>query len=220
MSDRLTQVLDVRGLRVVRVADSADIVSDVDLSLDQGEILGLVGESGSGKTTVGLAILNHCRSGLRISPNSRVIVRGTSILDFKGQRLQVLRNTQVTYVPQDPGTALNPALRIRTHLADCLPASSQETRTALVQLLQDVESRRRRMSSLIAFLTNCLVASSNVLQSPWLSLFDLKSLLWTNPQPDLMFQRSLTCSLWLGRCVNSMVRPSFTSHMILPSLPS
>lgn len=134
----MTQVLEIRSLRVVRKAGDADIVSDVDLFVDEGEILGLVGESGSGKTTVGLAVLNHCRTGLGILPPSQVTIAGTSVLEVDGACLQSLRSTEVTYVPQDPGTALNPALRIRTHLADSLPVASEQSHRRLMQLLYDV----------------------------------------------------------------------------------
>ena len=134
----MTKVLDVQDLEIIRAASGAGIVSDAAFSLREGEILGLVGESGSGKTTLGLAILNHCRSGLKIMPASRVVIGGASILDAEGRRLQALRRTHVSYVPQDPGTALNPALRIRTQLAECGADGGRPSIERLLQLLQDV----------------------------------------------------------------------------------
>lgn len=59
--------------------DGSDVVSDVNFSLDSGELLGLVGESGSGKTTVALALLGHARRGLRIS-SGEVLLDGADLL--------------------------------------------------------------------------------------------------------------------------------------------
>jgi peptide/nickel transport system ATP-binding protein len=37
------------------------LVDNVSFDLKAGEVLGLIGESGAGKSTIGLAILGHCR---------------------------------------------------------------------------------------------------------------------------------------------------------------
>ncbi|MCB0984874.1 MAG: ABC transporter ATP-binding protein [Ilumatobacteraceae bacterium] len=117
MSDEM--VVRISGLRI-DVADSgADIVDEVNLALRPGEVLGLVGESGSGKTTVGLAVLGHARRGVRLA-GGRITVDGMEVLDLDARQLRSLRGQLVTYVPQDPGTALNPALRIRTQLMEVL----------------------------------------------------------------------------------------------------
>ncbi|MFZ9483342.1 MAG: ABC transporter ATP-binding protein [Ilumatobacteraceae bacterium] len=111
--------LRVEGLRL-EVADSGDdIVDEVVLEIAAGEVLGLVGESGSGKTTVGLAILGHARRGVRIAAGS-IEIGGTSVLDLDRRHLRSVRGAKVTYVPQDPGTALNPALRIGKQLREVL----------------------------------------------------------------------------------------------------
>src|SRR6266478_4875291 len=59
--------IEVRDLRIVLAHTAIDVVDQISFALVPGEILGLVGESGSGKTTVGLALLGHCRRGLGIT---------------------------------------------------------------------------------------------------------------------------------------------------------
>jgi len=78
-----------------------------------------VGESGSGKSTVGLALLGHTRRGARIT-GGEVRVEGRDILGLSPAGLRGLRGKTVSYVPQDPASALNPALRIRTQLEEVL----------------------------------------------------------------------------------------------------
>ncbi len=74
-------------------------------------MLGLVGESGSGKTTTGLALLGYARPGCRVT-GGRVTIDGTPLAGEGAKAIRQLRGRLVSYVPQDPGTALNPALRV------------------------------------------------------------------------------------------------------------
>jgi peptide/nickel transport system ATP-binding protein len=111
--------LEVENLRVELEGSRIDIVDDVSLSVPAGDVLGLVGESGSGKTTVGLAVLGHTRRGARIT-GGQIRIEGRNILALRPLERQALRGTLVSYVPQDPASALNPALRIATQLDETL----------------------------------------------------------------------------------------------------
>jgi len=130
--------VEVRDLKVVLAGSGLDVIDEVSFALAPGEILGLVGESGSGKTTVGLALLGHCRRGLRIASGS-VRIDGRDMLRLDEAGLRAARGRLVCYVPQDPATALNPALSIRTQLAECLGGSAGDVETRLAQLLQEVK---------------------------------------------------------------------------------
>src|ERR1700747_3610876 len=112
-------ILQVEGLRIEVEGRGVDIVDDVGFHIAGGEVLGLVGESGSGKSTVGLALLGHTRRGARIARGA-VRGEGTDILALPEAALRGLRGKTVSYVPQDPASALNPALRIRTQLEEVL----------------------------------------------------------------------------------------------------
>lgn len=113
--------VDVAGLRVRLAGSTVDVVDDVSFQVRAGELLGLVGESGSGKTTVALALLGHTRRGLEVAAG-RVLVGGTDMVTASKRQLQRQRGAEVAYVPQDPGSALNPALRIGTQLIEVLRA--------------------------------------------------------------------------------------------------
>ena len=56
MTDKL---LEIRGLHVVYKALEGDVyaINGLDLSMAEGQTLGLVGETGAGKTTTALSIL-------------------------------------------------------------------------------------------------------------------------------------------------------------------
>jgi peptide/nickel transport system ATP-binding protein len=111
-------ILSVRDLRV-DVAGGDPIVEDVSLSVATGEILGLVGESGSGKTTIALALLGYARPGTRIVLGDTAVA-GETVNGRDERAARRLRGRLVSYVPQDPGNALNPALRIGHAIQDVL----------------------------------------------------------------------------------------------------
>ena len=135
-------VVEVSDLRVELEGSGVDIVDEIALQIHAGEVLGLVGESGSGKTTVGMALLGHVRRGGKVGGGA-VAVDGRDVSALGDDELRRLRGGVVAYIPQDPGTALNPALRIRTQLAEVLEAhasswSEEERRQRVREALAEV----------------------------------------------------------------------------------
>jgi peptide/nickel transport system ATP-binding protein len=106
----MNPVLRMRALRVEAPGGQV-LVDDVDVTLAQGEVLGLIGESGAGKSTIGLAALGYARGRCRIS-GGEVWLAGENILAATPQRQRALRATKVAYVAQSAAAAFNPALTI------------------------------------------------------------------------------------------------------------
>jgi peptide/nickel transport system ATP-binding protein len=113
-------VVRVDGLSLA-LRSGEPVVEDVSFSLAAGEILGLVGESGSGKTTTALALLGYTRPGV-VWRSGTVEVGGEQVRGRDERSLRNLRGRVVSYVPQDPGGALNPSLRIGDAILDVLRA--------------------------------------------------------------------------------------------------
>src|SRR5262249_61751836 len=82
-------------------------VDGVSFRIDKGETLALVGESGCGKSTVGRAILR-----LFDITAGQVVLDGTRIDDMPANSLRPLRR-RMQGVFQDPGSSLNPRMRLR-----------------------------------------------------------------------------------------------------------
>ena len=132
----------VDRLRVNVRGTTRDIVDDVSFEVAPGEVLGLVGESGSGKTTVGLALLGHTRRGVEIAGGS-VRLGDIDVLQQTEAELENLRGRLISYVPQDPAAALNPALRIGTQLREILDAhdygkSGDERNQRVAEMMREV----------------------------------------------------------------------------------
>jgi peptide/nickel transport system ATP-binding protein len=134
--------VDVDDLRIALTGTDVDVVDEIALEIYPGEVLGLVGESGSGKTTVGMALLGHVRRGGSVT-GGEIRIDGRELGTLSERDLRRLRGGTVAYIPQDPGTSLNPALRISTQLEEILEAHATsmttEQRTArLREALEEV----------------------------------------------------------------------------------
>ncbi|HEY6523692.1 MAG TPA: ABC transporter ATP-binding protein, partial [Solirubrobacteraceae bacterium] len=132
----------VRNLKIDLVANGQDIVDAIAIDVRAGEVLGLVGESGSGKTTVGMALMGYCRPGGRVT-GGEILIDGRPLAAMAAGELRRLRGGTVSYIPQDPGTALNPALRIGRQLSEMLEAhkaqtSADERRVRIGEALEEV----------------------------------------------------------------------------------
>ncbi len=142
-------VVRVEGL-CLELTSGDPVVQDVSFAVGAGEILGLVGESGSGKTTTALALLGYTRPGVVLRGGS-VEVGGEAILGSGARAVRSLRGRVVSYVPQDPGGALNPSLRVgdaimdvlRAHRSDAASHDSVHTALERVELGADPRFARR-----------------------------------------------------------------------------
>jgi peptide/nickel transport system ATP-binding protein len=126
----------VQDLQVVVDSTGTPVISEVSFEISRGEIFGVVGESGSGKTTVGLALLGHARRGLRIAGGT-VLLGDRDILALDEEQLRRLRGSLVSYVPQDPASSLNPALRIGTQLREIIEAHGNQPDSAVSERVAD-----------------------------------------------------------------------------------
>ena len=128
--------LVVQDLGVDLTGKDVDVVDDIDLVLKPGEVVGLVGESGSGKTTVGTSLLNYSRAGAFIS-SGKVLLEGRDVLGMTWQEVRKIRGEEIAYVPQDPASALNPAIRIGKQIVELLQLRNIGTAESRLQGARD-----------------------------------------------------------------------------------
>ena len=120
-----TALLDVRDLRVALPfpgGGTAEVVRGVSFRVPAGGFHALVGESGCGKSVTAMALtrLPPADGAARVS--GRVLFRGRDLLAASPRVLRAARRAGgVAYVFQDPMSALNPVLRLRTQMREALP---------------------------------------------------------------------------------------------------
>lgn len=113
-------VLGIEGLTVAYPSGNnwLDAVREFNLEINAGETVGLVGESGSGKSTVALAVMGYLPNG-RIQ-SGRIIFQNQDLLTLPPGEMRRIWGKAIGLVPQDPLSALNPAIRVGEQLAEGL----------------------------------------------------------------------------------------------------
>ncbi|MFD8247908.1 dipeptide ABC transporter ATP-binding protein [Nocardia sp. NPDC059691] len=112
-------LLRVDDLRVRYRSAHGYAVDGVSLAVRPGEFVSIVGESGSGKSTT-------VHAALRLLPDSALVraraleLDGQDVARWRERRLARLRGPFVGFVPQDPGTSLNPVKRVGTQVGEAL----------------------------------------------------------------------------------------------------
>ncbi len=135
-------LLEIKNLNISYKTRKETIVasSNVNFTLERGEILGIVGESGSGKSTIANAIINL------IDPPGQ-ITEGTIKIDNKELQnneeiIQKIRGKKIGFVFQDPQTSLNPLFKIKDQLIETIQThlnlSYDEALKKSINLLEEV----------------------------------------------------------------------------------
>ncbi|MGP4692766.1 ABC transporter ATP-binding protein [Agrobacterium cavarae] len=96
-----------------KVVDHVKAVDGIDITLREGQTVGVVGESGSGKTTLGLALSRL------ISSKGRISFIGQSIDAYSYAMMKPLRN-RLQVVFQDPYGSLSPRMSVGDIIAEGL----------------------------------------------------------------------------------------------------
>ena len=116
------------------------VLRNIELSLRAGETYGIVGESGSGKSTLGMVLMGYL-------PPQGEIISGTvhfqnkNLLEMSETAQRKIWGSEITLVPQDPLTALNPSMRIGAQIEEILQHHLQLTRGEADRRINDLLER-------------------------------------------------------------------------------
>lgn len=133
----LEKLYPVRGGGVIRrKVGNVNAISDISLSIVEGESYGLVGESGCGKTTTGKLI-----AGLESPTSGEIKFEGSVLNSLKGaERRLARRNVQMMF--QDPYSSLDPRQTVGSILEEPFSiqneGSSAERKKKVANLLDQV----------------------------------------------------------------------------------
>jgi len=144
-------------------------VSDLDMTIDRGEVFGIVGESGSGKSVTALSIMDLVESPGRITDGSieyrnpdlaedlredhpdAVDGEFVDLLQVPEEVRRSLRGTSFSMIFQDPESSFNPSLTVGEQIAEAVEV--QRRASATPRLSRGVEY------SMTSFITGTVLDS-------------------------------------------------------------
>jgi len=135
--------LELRSLGVhLRTPDGeVQAVRAVDLTVAEGEVVGLVGESGSGKSVTALAVMGLLPPGLSRTTGAAML-QGRDLLALNADELTGVRGRDISMIFQEPMTALDPVFRVGDQIVETIRAHQKVSRRAArarsVEVLGDV----------------------------------------------------------------------------------
>ena len=114
-------VLDIRDLSIAIDHDTQIqyAVRQLAMTVHQGETFALVGESGSGKSMTALSILRLLPEALEVLAGE-LVIEGEDVNRLPEVAMQRIRGGRVGMIFQEPGTSLNPVLRIGDQLLETI----------------------------------------------------------------------------------------------------
>lgn len=118
-------LLDICNVNITY--DKKNIVSDVSLSIDEGQILGIVGKSGCGKSTLLKAILNILPDNAALT-SGKIFYKGQNLNDLSKKSWQEIRGRQISMIFQNAKTSFCPVRTIGQQLYETIAEYSSYTK--------------------------------------------------------------------------------------------
>lgn len=118
------------------------VLKEISFSVKEGEVLGIVGESGCGKSVTLRAILGMTKFfGGKVS-KGEVQFEGEALLSKSEKEWRKIRGSQITMIPQDPMTSLDPLMKCGKQITEAiclhLKLSKAEAKQKVLELFEEV----------------------------------------------------------------------------------
>ncbi|WP_126426196.1 ABC transporter ATP-binding protein [Brevibacillus marinus] len=134
-------LLEIRGLKTYFFTDDGVIpaVNGVDITVREGETVGIVGESGCGKSVTSLSIM-------RLTPGKvvegTITFNGKNILELSEEDMRGIRGKEIAMIFQEPMTSLNPVFTIGEQIGEAvrlhLQYDKKKAREHSIEMLKTV----------------------------------------------------------------------------------
>jgi len=113
-------LLEISNLRAAFPGPNGPVeaVRGIDLTLDEGAVLGIVGESGSGKSVAMMAVLQLLPAAATVTGSARF--KGRELVGMPRGQIRQILGREIGCIFQDPLSAFNPVLTIGAQIVEAL----------------------------------------------------------------------------------------------------
>ena len=125
-------VLEIKDLEVELYSEKGPlpVIDKVNLSIKEGEIVGVVGESGCGKSMLASAIMNLLNSPAQIAAGT-IFYEGQDMTTLSTKEFQKIRGNEISMIFQEPMTSLNPLMKVGKQIEEAIKAHEKVTTAEL-----------------------------------------------------------------------------------------
>ena len=125
-------VLEIKDLAVELYSEKGPlpVIDKVNLSIKEGEIVGVVGESGCGKSMLASAIMNLLNSPAQIAAGT-IFYEGQDMTTLSSKEFQKIRGNEISMIFQEPMTSLNPLMKVGKQIEEAIKAHEKVSNTEL-----------------------------------------------------------------------------------------
>ena len=125
-------VLEMKDLEVELNSEKGPlpVIDKVNLSIKEGEIVGIVGESGCGKSMLASAIMNLLNSPAQIAAGT-IFYEGQDMTTLSTKEFQKIRGNEISMIFQEPMTSLNPLMKVGKQIEEAIKAHEKVTTAEL-----------------------------------------------------------------------------------------
>ena len=125
-------VLEIKDLEVELYSEKGPlpVIDKVNLSIKEGEIVGIVGESGCGKSMLASAIMNLLNSPAKIAAGT-IFYDGQDMTTLSSKEFQKIRGNEISMIFQEPMTSLNPLMKVGKQIEEAIKAHEKVSNSEL-----------------------------------------------------------------------------------------
>lgn len=142
MSDKKT-IFQIRGLKTQFFTKKGIVpaVDGIDITVKQGEAVGLVGESGSGKSMTAMSVMQLLQKPGKVV-DGEILLDGENLLDKSKKEIDEIRGNRISMIFQEPMTSLNPVYTIGKQVSEAIltheNVSKEEAKERAIDIFRKV----------------------------------------------------------------------------------
>ncbi len=140
-----SNILEIIDLKTHFFTDEGVVkaVDGVNLTIGNGESVGLVGESGSGKSMTAFSILRLVPDPPGKIVSGQILLRGQDLLKLSEKEMRGVRGKKISMIFQEPSTSMNPSFTIGSQIEEVIrfhqEGRQSDVRDKALDILQAVK---------------------------------------------------------------------------------